>query len=44
MFSQPNRVTITILVFTTLLVWSLAKGGDNHQPKLQIELQVKYDG
>lgn len=40
--TRDLRVAITILTFITLLVWSVAKGGDNHQQKLQIELRIEY--
>lgn len=39
--TRELRMVITILTFITLLVWSVAKGGDNQQ-KLQIELRIEY--
>jgi hypothetical protein len=43
MIDNGSRIAIAILIFITLLIWSLAKGGgDSQQPKLQIELRIEY--
>lgn len=42
MFNDSDKNAIAILIFMTLLIWAIAKGGDNHQPRLQIELRIEY--
>lgn len=40
--TEKDKRAIAILTATFLLVWTLVQGGDNRQPKLQIELRIEY--
>ncbi|WP_265579731.1 hypothetical protein [Plectonema radiosum] len=40
--NNSNKNAIAILIFMFLLIWSVAKQGENQQPKLQIELRIEY--